>query len=168
MNLFGAKTRIVPADQARVYNLRLGEARILVDGKQSGGALWMGVFRLEPGFLTPVHKHVPMDEHFFVLNGVLSLFLDKRWRNLDAGASAIIPRGVAHAQGNFGKQTVSLLSMGKPAGFERFFAAQHEILSRLSDKAPDSLAKIAALVSQFDTEVLGPAPLIGSSASAVS
>jgi hypothetical protein len=99
---------------------------------------------------------------------VLSLFLDKLWRNLETGALAIIARGIPHAQGNFSKRSVSLLGMGKPAGFERFFAAQHEILSRISDGDSDGLAKIAALVGQFDTEVLGPAPLIGSRASAVS
>ncbi len=159
--------RVITADQARVYSLRLGEARILVDGELSRGAWWMGVFQLEPGFITPFHQHVQMDEHFFVLDGVLSLFLENKWRNLEAGTLAIVPRGVPHAQGNLGKRTVSLLGLGKPAGFERFFAAQHEILSRIPAADPHSLAEIAALASQFDTDVLGPAPVIGSSAAAV-
>ncbi len=151
---------VITPDQAPVYNLRLGEARVLVGGEQTGGAWWMGVFREDPGFITPLHLHVQMDEHFYVLDGVLSLYLENQWQNLHPGTLAVVPRGIPHAQGNFGKRPVSLLGLGQPAGFERFFAAQHQALSRTSAQDPESLSEIAGLVGQYDTKVLAPPPLI--------
>jgi quercetin dioxygenase-like cupin family protein len=153
---------VITADQARVYQLRLGEARILIDGQQSRGAWWMGVFRQEPGFITPLHLHPRMDEHFFVLDGVLSLYLLNEWHHLEAGALAVVPHAIAHVQGNFGKLPVSTLALGRPAGFERFFVAQHAFMSRMPAHDPESLAELAKLVTRYDTQVLGSAPPVRS------
>ncbi len=101
---------IATNDQARVYNMRLGEARILVDGQRSGGACWVRRFREEPGFLTPLHVHPTMDEYFFVLDGVLSLYVGDQWHDLAAGTLAIAKRDGSHAQGNFSRQPVNFQS----------------------------------------------------------
>ncbi len=161
MTMPGNAARVIAPEQARVYQLRLGEARILVDGQQSGGEWWTGVFRQDPGFGTPLHLHVRMDEHFFVLDGVLSLYIEGAWRHLKAGTLALVPRGVAHAQSNFSNLPVATLALGKPAGFERFFAAQHDVMNRLSAQDLQSLTEISKLVAGYDTEVLGPPPRIG-------
>lgn len=39
---------IIPADQARKYDMRFGQARIQMDAERSAGACWAGVFRLDP------------------------------------------------------------------------------------------------------------------------
>jgi quercetin dioxygenase-like cupin family protein len=149
---------IVSSGSAPVYNMRLGEARILVDGQRSGGACWMGRFREDPGFMTPLHAHPGMGEYFFVLDGVLSVYLDGQWHDLAAGTFAIVERGVSHAQGNFGDRPVHFLSAGSPAGFEGFFIAQHELLKRVSPSDPRFPAEIARILRAHGTQPQGPAP----------
>jgi uncharacterized cupin superfamily protein len=151
-------TSIVTAEQARMYNLRFGQAGILVDGECSGGRCWVGVFRLDPGFATPFHLHHKTDEHLFVIDGVLSLYVGDQWHDLRTGSLAVVPHGTPHAQCNAGTQPVRILGSGEPAGFERFFAAQHELLARLSLSDPQFYAEMTKTLSECDTQVIGPPP----------
>jgi quercetin dioxygenase-like cupin family protein len=149
---------IVTADRAQVHSLRLGEARILADGEQSAGAWWMGHFREDPGFATPLHVHPQMDEYIFVLSGVVSLFAGGGWHELAGGTLAAAPRGMAHAMANRGSQPAWILGWGSPAGFEGFFAAQAELLKRIAAADPELPVELARILRQHDTEVLGPPP----------
>lgn len=149
---------IVTADQARVYDLKLGEARILVDGERSGGRWWMGQFREDPGFMTPLHAHPRMDEQLFVLDGTLSLYVCGSWHDLQVGSLAVVPRGTAHAQGNRGRHPVLILGAGNPAGFERFFAVQQAILRRVHPADPQFAVETARSLGDHETLVLGPPP----------
>lgn len=149
---------IVKPDQARVYSQGLGEARILVDGERSGGAWFLGQFREDPGFTTSLHVHHQTDEQFFVLEGVLSVYLDGQWHDLETGTFAVLPHGKPHAQGNAGKVPVCFLGAGSPAGFEQFFPELHEIASRLSPSDPQFGAEVAKALSRHDTKVIGPPP----------
>ena len=56
---------IVRPDQAHVYTMGRGEARILVDAERSGGTWWLGQFREDPGYTTGLHFHHQTDEQFF-------------------------------------------------------------------------------------------------------
>jgi quercetin dioxygenase-like cupin family protein len=149
---------IVPPDQARVYNMPLGEARILVDAERSGGSWWAGVFTEEAGFSTPLHLHRETDECFFILEGTLSVYLGGQWRELEAGSLAVIPRGTPHVQANSGPRAVHFLGFGHPCGFDRFFPMQHELLSRIRPMTAEYAGEIAHILRECDTEVLGRAP----------
>lgn len=149
---------IIPAGQVRLYNMGLGQAHIIVDAERSGGAWWMGQFREDPGLMTTLHVHHHADEQFFVLDGVLSIYVDGKWHEVETGELALVPRGTPHAQGNTSKQPVRFLGTGNPAGFERFFPAHDELLKRLSPTDPQYPVEIGKIFSQVDTEVLGPAP----------
>ena len=80
-----SKLLIVAQEQAEVYSQGLGEARILVTGERSGDAWWMGKFREDPGFMTLLHLHPQMDEYFYILQGVLTVYIDGTWHDLRAG-----------------------------------------------------------------------------------
>jgi len=149
---------IVTADRACVYDVGFGRARILVDGKCSGGAFWMGIFRQDPGFATPLHFHRRTDEYLFVIEGVLSIYITDRWHDLETGALAIVPHHTRHAQCNAGTQPVGVLGSGNPAGFEGFFPAQQELLSRIPRSDPQFFPGLVKLLGECDTEVLGPPP----------
>jgi|SRR5208337_2009801 len=149
---------IITADQARVYSQGRGEAHILVDAERSGGAWWLGQFREDPGFMTALHFHYRQDEQFFVLDGVLSVYVDGKWHDLEPGTIAVIPHGVQHAQGNTGKKPVRFLGSGNPAGFEHFFAELDKLASRLSPSDPQWAPEVAKILVQHDTKPLGPAP----------
>jgi mannose-6-phosphate isomerase-like protein (cupin superfamily) len=118
----------------------------------------MGHLREDQGFMTPLHVHPNMDEQLFVLEGTLSFHISGGWHDLTAGPLAVVPRGMPHAQGNRGSQPVLVLGAGNPAGFERVFAAQHKILSRIAPGDPQLPIEIAAILGRYDTQILGPPP----------
>lgn len=149
---------IIRPDQARVYSQGLGEAHILVDGTRSDGAWWLGLFREDPGFMTGLHFHYQTDEQFFVLDGVLSLYLDGQWHDLEAGTIAVVPHGAPHAQGNTGQKAVRFLGSGNPAGFEDFFPELHKLASRLSPSDPQFGPEVARILVHYDTKPIGPPP----------
>jgi mannose-6-phosphate isomerase-like protein (cupin superfamily) len=149
---------IVRPDQARVYSMGRGEARILVDAERSGGTWWLGQFREDPGYTTGLHFHPKTDEQFFVLDGVLSVYLDNSWHDLEPGTLAVVPHRTPHAQANAGEQPVRFLGSGSPCGFERFFPELHELVARLSPSDPQFRVEAARIVSRHDTQIVGPPP----------
>jgi len=148
---------IVNPEDVPVYSQGLGEARIVVGEESSGSLWWMGQFREDPGFMTLLHLHPHMDEYFFVIQGVLSVFIDDAWHDLKAGAFARVPRGIPHAQGNTGKDSVHFIGSGSPAGFEKFFIELNEITKRVPP-GPQLGAEIAKIMPNYDTKPLGPPP----------
>jgi mannose-6-phosphate isomerase-like protein (cupin superfamily) len=152
------KAMIVTPQQAHLYSMGQGEVHILVDGERSGGAWWMGEFREQPGYMTPLHYHPRQDEQFYVLEGVLSVYVDDKWYDLGPGSVATVPHGVHHAQGNTGNVRVRFLGSGNPAGFEQFFAELDKLVRRLPPSDPKFPAEAAKIMLNYDTTPLGPAP----------
>lgn len=148
---------VVTPEQARVYSQGLGEAHILVDGERSGGVWWLGQFREDPGFMTLLHLHPQMDEYFFILQGVLSVYIDGTWHDLKSGTFALVPRGIPHAQGNTGKEPVHFIGAGSPGGFAQFFIELDRIAKRVPP-GPQFGAEIAKIMPKYDTKPLGPPP----------
>jgi mannose-6-phosphate isomerase-like protein (cupin superfamily) len=149
---------IVRPDQAHIYSMGRGEARILVDAECSGGTWWLGQFREDPGYTTGLHFHHLTDEQFFVLDGVLSVYVDGTWHDLEPGTFAVVPHATPHAQANAGKQPVHFLGSGSPCGFERFFPELHQLTTRLSPQDPQFGAEVSKIVSRHDTQIIGPPP----------
>ena len=151
---------IIMPDEARVYRMGGGgEARIIVSGDQTGGAWWMGHFREDPGFMTPLHLHHNTEEQIYVLHGVLSVYVDGAWHELGPGAFAILKRGVPHAQGNRGDKPVHFIGSGSPSGFEELFPAVDAVLGRgITPGSAEFLAEFREISSRCDIEHLGPAP----------
>src|SRR5450755_3492075 len=95
-----ANPLVVLPDKARVYDTGRGETRILVGGEQSAGGWWLGSFVWEPGRKTSLHVHFSAEEQFYVVEGILSAWIDDKWLDLPAGSVATAPRKVPHALGN--------------------------------------------------------------------
>jgi quercetin dioxygenase-like cupin family protein len=152
------KPSIVLPESARVYDIGHGEARVLAGAEQSGGAWWLASILSEAGRKTSLHVHFSADEHVYVLEGVLSAWVDDSWQDLPAGAVGILPRRIRHALGNRSKQPVRYLGSGNPAGFERFFA-DVEITSRhFPYGSPEFLAELKKVYTKYDSGLLGPPP----------
>jgi len=149
---------IIQADQIPALSMGLGEARIVIDTERSNGAWWLGHFREDAGFTTSLHLHPVQDEQFYVLDGVLSIFLGGAWKDLTAGAYASVPRGTPHAQAAGGRGSVTFMGGGNPAGFERYFPALAELAKNLKPSDPRWPAEVTKVVSRYDTTVLGPPP----------
>jgi quercetin dioxygenase-like cupin family protein len=149
---------IVKPDQARIYKQGLGEIRMLVDGAQTQGQWWLVEACEFPGFTTSLHLHPKTLEQIYVLKGVLSVYLDDQWHDMQPGTFAELPRGVPHAQANHSPENVLFLGTGIPAGFDQFFPALDKLTSRMPPSDPGFIREVSKLVSQYDTTVLGPPP----------
>jgi quercetin dioxygenase-like cupin family protein len=152
---------VITPKEAHVYSQGLGEAHILVDTARSNGTWWLGQFREDPGFTTSLHLHPVQTEYFFVLDGVLSVFLDGAWHDLKTGTIAEVPNGTPHAQANHDGQPVKFVGWGAPSGFEQAFPAIDKLAARLSPSSPQWGPEAAKIVSRHDTTVLGPPPRRG-------
>src|SRR6185437_11193188 len=119
----GAATIISPKGAQAYSMMGGGEARLLVTGEKTKGAWWMGRFREDPGFTTQLHYHPKADEQFYVLEGVLSVYVVDAWHELGPGTLGLLPHGTPHAQANHSDKPVHFLGSGAPAGFEKFFPA---------------------------------------------
>jgi mannose-6-phosphate isomerase-like protein (cupin superfamily) len=150
--------QIIPARDILIYDRPLFQGQIIIDSERSAGTWWMGRFREDPEFMTPLHVHHHADEQFYVLDGVLSVYINGAWHDLAAGELALAPRRTPHAQGNTSAQPVHFLGSGNPAGFEGFFPAIEALVNRLTPSDPQFPAELAKISAQFDTEFLGPAP----------
>jgi mannose-6-phosphate isomerase-like protein (cupin superfamily) len=151
---------VIAPDEAQVFAMAGGgEARLLATGENTGGTLWVGRFREDPGFMTTLHFHHRTDEQFYVLEGVLSLYVEERWRELGPGTLAVVPRGVRHAQGNRGDKPVHFVGSGSPAGFEKLFPSLDALLKRgVKPGSPEFASEFARISKQCDLEHVGPAP----------
>jgi quercetin dioxygenase-like cupin family protein len=150
---------IVLPEDAQVYNmLGGGEARLLATGESTNGAWFMGRFREDPGFMTHLHYHPKTDEQVYVLEGVLSVYLDEKWHELGAGTLGVLPRGKPHAQGNRSDKPVHFIGSGAPAGFEKLFPAVDELMKRLTPGTPEFIAQFQQIMARCDIVSLGPAP----------
>jgi mannose-6-phosphate isomerase-like protein (cupin superfamily) len=63
----------------------------------------------------PVHTHPAQDEHFEVRDGTLSFLVEGELREVGAGGSLDLPRGLKHTVWNAGAQPVRFLWRTSPA-----------------------------------------------------
>jgi quercetin dioxygenase-like cupin family protein len=150
---------IVTPEEAKVYNMHGGgEAHLLATGERTNGAWFMGRFREDPGFMTYLHYHPNTDEQVYVLDGVLSVYIDEKWHELGPGTLGVLPRGKPHAQGNRSDKPVHFIGTGAPAGFEKLFPAVDALMKRLKPGTPEFIAEFKQIMSGCDIVPLGPAP----------
>ncbi len=118
---------------------------------------------LPAGSQTPFHRHHGEDEAFFVVEGELTIFVEKPNGDIGRilgcpGSYVHIPRGVAH-----GFRTETALRMIVLTGLDGFVefareagmpAPRHE----LPPLAPPDLAKLGAAAANHRIDLLGPLP----------
>jgi quercetin dioxygenase-like cupin family protein len=150
---------VVLPDSARTYDIGGGgQARILVGGQHTANNWWLGTLLSAPGRKTSLHVHFSAAEQFYVLEGLLSVWLDDRWLDLPAGSVAAVPPRIPHALGNRSHEPVRFLASGNPAGFERFFADIEKLASTLPYASKEFLAQLAVVYTKYDSKLLGPPP----------
>ena len=71
-------------------------SRVLLDGKQTGGAFATFELLLPRGASPPLHSH-PQDETFYVLDGEVTVWVGEEPRQCRTGAMAFAPGGTPHS-----------------------------------------------------------------------
>jgi quercetin dioxygenase-like cupin family protein len=100
-----------------------------------------------PGFPGPVlHEHEQMVDSFYVLDGTLSFQLGDETVEASGGSYALVPPRNAHAFANNSDDSVTLLNIFAPAGFESYV---REMAARAHQGDLDQ-AKAAEIASKYD------------------
>ena len=98
------------------------------------------------------------DEQVYVLDGVLSVYIDEKWHELGPGTLGILPHGKPHAQGNRSDKPVHFLGSGAPAGFENLFPAVDALMKRMKPGTPEFMAEFKKITALCDIVGLGSVP----------
>jgi quercetin dioxygenase-like cupin family protein len=121
--------------------------KIHTSSEQTGGAFSMVEAFAEPGNGVPMHIHHNEDEHFIVLEGTFHVAVGNKSRDLSAGETITVARGVPHAWCNASKAPVRVLAVFSPGGIERLF---REVA------AARDLAEVEVIAKRYGTEIVGP------------
>src|SRR5262245_42470871 len=135
-----------------------GVYRILMSAEETSGRHF-GFAAIEPpGGGPPLHTHANEDEHFTVVEGEITFFIDGRIETVAAGGAAFVPRGVPHCFKNCSSRQARVLVLFTPGEIEGFFDYGLPIEGM---RPPDArlIDRIAELGPHYGLELLGPSPL---------
>jgi len=93
-------------------------ATIKVPGEASDGRFALIEFLFPRNTSPPLHTH-PQDESYIVLEGRLTVRAGEERFELEPGAAAVVPMGVAHTF-RVDSEIARVLVLSTPAGLERF------------------------------------------------
>lgn len=131
------KTITLKAGEPQLRTYDAGTMRMLAASADTNGTWSLVELTEMPGYHTNLHRHNHTGEAFYVLEGVLTLKMNRKVTEYPAGSYVLIPRGTPHAQGNAGKVPVRVLLTMTPGGFERSFVDRAELYKRMKPTDPD-------------------------------
>ncbi len=148
-------------DQPKFYVLRAGEGKpaSLMGNRQlflqSDDHVSVFLNEFEPGNAVPMHIHPDMDEACYVLQGEVTFVAGEESVEAKVGDYVSCARGIPHAFVGRGNETIRLLWVCTPGGYDEFFDAM--ALMPMGDGPPDMEA-LAKLAAAYGTEIVGPPP----------
>jgi quercetin dioxygenase-like cupin family protein len=125
---------------------------------ETNGAFLLFEDELDAGKVTPLHVHPDADETFYLLEGTIRLHIDGDDRSLDAGAVAMIPRGVPHAFLVTSPQA-RMLCLQTPGTGEKFYLDASDPAVPGEPPTPVDFGRVQASAQATGAiEILGPPP----------
>lgn len=113
---------VVDPDSGKTLAVVGGNYRVLVSGKQTGGAFSTIEMRVPPQNGPVPHSHAGFFESFYVVDGEVEVHSEAGTYTARKGAFVMIPKGgVVHYFKNVSDQMAQLLCTVVPAGLEGFF-----------------------------------------------
>jgi mannose-6-phosphate isomerase-like protein (cupin superfamily) len=120
---------IVPPGAGHVLTARGSVMTFKAVAAQTGGDFSLMERTLPPGGRTPpAHRHTNCSEAFFVLDGVITFWLDGEQLSGGPGDFLLVPRGAAHTFGNRSPDLARLLVLHSPAA-DAYFEELHQLWS---------------------------------------
>jgi len=107
-------------DETNTYLAMGTRATMLLQGEDTGGQFSLIEFLLVKGADTPPHTHANEDEHYYVLEGELTVRIGDETVRGTPGTYIFLPRGVRHSYQVETEQAKLLVGVF-PAGFEQMF-----------------------------------------------
>jgi quercetin dioxygenase-like cupin family protein len=114
---------VVNEEEGETFQLRDGTARVKIKISKVQGAKTISFLASSfvPGDAISIHKHLNEDELIFIHKGSGIFTLDEKEYSVQAGAAALVPKGVWHGLRNTGTENIEMRFAYTPAGFEGFF-----------------------------------------------
>lgn len=157
----------IGAQDGQSISVAGGTYRILVSGKETGGAFAAIDMLIPPNAGPGPHSHEHFHETFYVVEGEVEVKSEVGSYTAKKGAYVVIPKGgIIHKFQNKTNTTAQLLCVVIPSGLEEMFIAMGKPIASgtflPSAPPPDeeSMAKIKALAAQFG-QVLYPPDFLG-------
>lgn len=136
--------------------------RILVSGKQTGGAFATIDMLVPPGGGPGPHSHADFQESFYVIEGEVEVKSEAGTYTASKGAYVVIPKGgIVHCFKNKSDKLAHLLCTVVPSGLEEMFiaigkpVAADEFLPP-PPMDPESIKKLIALAGEYGQTVYPP------------
>ena len=114
--------RVLHAEEGGRLNVMGSDTLVKLPGVDTGGAMSMFVVTASPGDGVPMHTHTREDELFYVLEGRIRFDTGGESTVAGPGATAFLPRSVAHAWFAEGDTPTRAIIMTLPGTFDAFFA----------------------------------------------
>lgn len=131
-----------------------GNYRILVSGKQTGGAFSTIEMLVPPQNGPGPHSHASFYESFYILEGEVEVYSEAGSYTAKKGSFVVVPEGgVVHYFKNVSDKLAQLLCTVVPAGLEAFFeeigepVAAGEFIS-MPPMNPESIKKVQAITQK--------------------
>jgi quercetin dioxygenase-like cupin family protein len=110
------------ADQGDTVSMMGGNYRILVSGKETGGAFATIEMLVPPGGGPGPHAHAQFEESFYIVDGEVEVKSEAGTYTATKGAFISIPKGgIVHGFKNKSDKMAQLLCTVVPAGLEEMF-----------------------------------------------
>lgn len=122
-----------------------------MSGAETGGAYTAFINVTPPGGGPPPHRHEREDEWFFILDGVVSFWVESQWHDAHPGDLVFAPRGSVHTFKNNTTQPIRMLVQTAPSGFEDFFAEAELEFNRPG--GPD-LTRAIAIAAEHGIQIM--------------
>jgi quercetin dioxygenase-like cupin family protein len=153
---------VIPPHAGRAVEAFGSSAVFKLEGRNTGGALSLGIAQTPPGDGPPPHVHRRDDEVFVVLEGELSFQTAAGWVAAPQGTVVYAPRGAPHTFRNAGASPSRHLVLTLPSGFEDFYVRCGELFAA---GGPPDIGKLRALADEYGYEFLAPGSLPAGSGS---
>ena len=157
-------TKIITVDpQAGIDLSVVGDNyRLLITGKETGGAFAVIDMLIPPGGGPGPHAHAIFQESFYVVEGEIVVRTEKQNYIAKKGAFVSIPKGGAiHAFKNESKSNAHILCIVVAAGLEEFFKeigkpVAYGALLPVPEMTPGDAEKLKSIAIKYDQEVFPP------------
>jgi quercetin dioxygenase-like cupin family protein len=124
--------------------------------QDTGGAYTLFENSMPPHCAGPrPHIHHRHDEAFYVLDGVLTVYIGIDTITATAGSFVLVPRGVVHQPANLSATPVRFLLLFSPGGMDQFFAdaAAQRVPLQTPAADPAALAALADFSARYHFEL---------------
>lgn len=111
---------ILAAKEGRTYRLGPMTAIFKADLQETNSEYSISEWWLDPNSNGPgTHLHEDQDQIFYVIEGIVSMFIGDKWTDAQRGTFIRIPRKTLHSFANRTDRKAGMLNFDIPGGFEQ-------------------------------------------------